>query len=113
MRRRPWPLSVTRPPPSSTTRELVFRTLAVACILIVTGLGPQAKRIIPPARTAATTAAEVQLAGVPWPTTRSGCVVFTARAARGTGTAGPASVRPSDDAGAIGAAAVGAAAAAA
>jgi hypothetical protein len=51
----------------------VFSTFAVAFIVIVTGSGPQAKRMIPPARTAATTAAEVQLAGVPWPTMRSGC----------------------------------------
>jgi hypothetical protein len=48
----------------------VFITFAVAAILIVTGRGPQSKRITPPARTAATTAAEVQLAGVPRPTTR-------------------------------------------
>jgi hypothetical protein len=36
-------------------------------MVIVTGLGPQAKRMTPPARTAATTAAEVQLAAVPRP----------------------------------------------
>jgi hypothetical protein len=33
--------------------------LAVVLILMVTGLGPHEKRMIPPARTAATTAAEV------------------------------------------------------
>jgi hypothetical protein len=47
-------------------------TLAVVVILIVTGLGPHENRMIPPARTAATTAAEVQLAAVPRPTTRLG-----------------------------------------
>jgi hypothetical protein len=44
----------------------------VAFILIVTGFGPHKKRMIPPARTAATTAVDVQLAGVPLPTTRLG-----------------------------------------
>ena len=61
-------------------------TLAVAFMLIVTGSGPHEKRMIPPARTAATTAAEVQLAGVPRPTTRLGCEVSTPRPAAGTGT---------------------------
>ena len=61
MRWRPRPLSVTSPPPSRTTRALVFLTLAVAFIRIVTGFGPHAKRMIPPARTAAITAADVQL----------------------------------------------------
>jgi hypothetical protein len=65
MRRRPSPFSVTSPPPSRTTGGLVFITLAVVFILIVTGLRPQENRMIPPARTAATTAAEVQLAAVP------------------------------------------------
>jgi hypothetical protein len=46
----------------------VFLTLAVAVIVIVTGLGPHENRMIPPARVAATTAAEVQLAAVPRPT---------------------------------------------
>ena len=40
--------------------------------------------MIPPAATAATTAAEVQLAGVPFPITLAGCEVSTARAAAGT-----------------------------
>ena len=65
MRWAPRPLSVTSPPPSRTTRALVFLTLAVAFIRIVTGFGPHAKRMIPPARTAAITAADVQPAGVP------------------------------------------------
>ena len=50
----------------------MFLTFAVASIRIVTGPGPQSKRMTPPSRTAATTAAEVQLAGVPCPTIRSG-----------------------------------------
>jgi hypothetical protein len=44
--------------------------LAVAPIRIVTGLGPHENRILPPARTAATTAEEVQLRAVPFPITR-------------------------------------------
>jgi hypothetical protein len=56
----------------------------VAFIVIVTGAGPQSKVITPPAATARTTAAEVQLAAVPVPITRSGRPVFAARAAAGT-----------------------------
>src|SRR5579864_728725 len=85
MRRLPPPLSVTRPPPSRTTRCLVLGTLAVAAIRIVTGLRPQLNLMIPPAATALTTAADVQLAGVPWPITWFGWLVFTARPAGGTG----------------------------
>src|ERR1700691_947341 len=70
IRRLPSPLSVTRPPPSSTTRCLVLGTTAVARITIVTGLRPQSNVMIPPAATALTTAVDVQLAGVPWPITR-------------------------------------------
>jgi hypothetical protein len=44
--------------------------LAVAPIWIVTGLGPHENLILPPARTAATTADEVQLRAVPLPITR-------------------------------------------
>jgi hypothetical protein len=44
--------------------------LAVARIRIVTGLGPQENLILPPARTAATTAEDVQLRAVPRPITR-------------------------------------------
>jgi hypothetical protein len=40
--------------------------------------------MMPPAATALTTAAEVQLAGVPFPTVRVGLLVSTARAADGT-----------------------------
>jgi len=42
--------------------------------------------MIPPARTAATTAAEVQLAAVLFPTTWVGCDVSTGPAPAGTGT---------------------------
>jgi hypothetical protein len=55
----------------------------VAVIVIVTGLRPQLNRMMPPLATAATTAAEVQLAGVPRPTTRLGWEVSTARASAG------------------------------
>src|SRR5690349_1375134 len=90
MRRLPPPLRVTRPPPSSTTAgPWSLRTLAVAFMVIVTGAGPQSKVITPPAATAATTAADVQLAGVPRPTTRSGLRVSSARAAAGTAAAPP------------------------
>jgi hypothetical protein len=44
-------------------------TLAVAVITMVTGRGPQENAITPPAATAWTTACDVQLPGVPWPTT--------------------------------------------
>src|SRR5687767_4849379 len=90
MRRLSAPLSVTRPPPSSTTAgPWSLRTLAVAVMVIVTGAGPQSKVITPPAATAATTAAEVQLAGVPLPITRSGSRVSTARASAGTAAPPP------------------------
>src|SRR5205807_4951819 len=84
MRRLPAPLSVTRPPPSRTTREEVLTTFAVAVSVMVTGLLPQRNRMMPPLATAATTAAEEQLAGVPLPTTRFGRDVSTARASAGT-----------------------------
>jgi hypothetical protein len=58
--------------------------LAVLVIVIVTGAGPQENVMIPPAATAATTAADVQLAAVPWPTTLVGCDVSTGCAAAGT-----------------------------
>jgi hypothetical protein len=44
--------------------------LAVAPIRIVTGLGPHENLILPPARTAAATAEEVQLRAVPFPIVR-------------------------------------------
>jgi hypothetical protein len=55
---------------------------------MVTGRGPQENVITPPAATARTTACEVQLAGVPWPTTWSGWAVLTA------GADGPAAPPP-------------------
>lgn len=63
----------------------MFLTLAVVLIVMVTGVGPHENRMIPPVRTAATTAAEVQLAAVPCPMTRLGWDVFTGRPAAGTG----------------------------
>ena len=57
---------------------LVLTTLAVADISIRIGSGPHRNRITPPLRTAATTAAEVQLAGVPSPIHRVGSEVSTA-----------------------------------
>src|SRR4051794_10658833 len=83
MRRLPPPSRVTRPPPSRTTWLTVLRTFAVAVIVMVTGAGPQLKAMTPPAATALTTAAEVQLAAVPVPTVRVGLLVSTARAADG------------------------------
>src|ERR1700683_315900 len=66
IRRLPSPLSVTRPPPSSTTRCLVLGTTAVARITIVTGLRPQSNVMIPPAADALTTAVGGALAGGAW-----------------------------------------------
>src|SRR5689334_25190837 len=83
MRRAPPPLSVTLPPPSSTSLGLALRTFAVAVIVIVTGAGPHENVMTPPAATAATTAADVQLAGVPLPTVRVGWLVSTACASAG------------------------------
>ena len=74
-----------------TTRLLVLTTLAVCLSTIVTGSGPQRNRMIPPLATARTTAREVQLAGVPSPTQRSGSEVSTARASFGTATGSPGS----------------------
>jgi hypothetical protein len=53
-------------------------------MVTVTGSGPQSKVITPPRATAETTAADVQLAGVPLPMTWSGLLVSTARASAGT-----------------------------
>jgi hypothetical protein len=63
---------------------LALRILAVDLIVMVTGSGPHEKVMIPPAATAATTASEVQLFGVPSPMTRVGWAVSTARASTGT-----------------------------
>src|ERR1700760_3998641 len=83
MRREPPPLRVTFPWPSSTTSVLVLRTLAVAVMAMVTGLGPQENVITPPAATASTTAWDVQLAGVPAPITWSGWAMLTGWPAAG------------------------------
>src|SRR6478752_7551067 len=81
MRRWPPPLRVTLPPPARTTSGLAMLwTFAVSVIVIVTGLGPQLKVMMPPRATADTTASEVQLAGVPLPMTRVGCEVSAAPA---------------------------------
>jgi hypothetical protein len=62
----PPPLSVTRPPPS----RLVFTaTVLVLVKVIVTGLAPQLKVMLPPAASATPRAASVQLPEVPVPTT--------------------------------------------
>jgi hypothetical protein len=53
-------------------------------MVIVTGSGPQLNVMIPPAPTADTTAAEVQLSGLPLPMTLVGFDVSTARASAGT-----------------------------
>src|ERR1700733_10730393 len=81
--RLPPPLRVTSPPPSSTIWWLVFTTLAVAVMVMVTGFGPQLNVMMPRA-TALTTAAEVQPAGVPLPMTWLGWLVFTAAPACAT-----------------------------
>jgi hypothetical protein len=53
-------------------------------MVITTGRGPQENVMTPPFATAETTAAEVQLPGVPLPMVRVGCEVSTARASAGT-----------------------------
>jgi hypothetical protein len=63
---------------------VLLNTFAVASMGMVTWSGPQLKVMMPPSLTAPTTAAEVQLAGVPVPMTRVGVAVFTACAAAGT-----------------------------
>src|SRR5690242_20120729 len=55
-------------------------------MVITTGAGPQSKVITPPFATARTTFREVQLAGVPCPTTWSGRLVLAGCPAFGTGT---------------------------
>jgi hypothetical protein len=52
-------------------------------MVIVTGFGPQLKVITPPLATALTTAADVQLPGVPVPILLVGLEVFAARAPAG------------------------------
>ncbi|HST67502.1 MAG TPA: hypothetical protein VLM05_20195 [Mycobacteriales bacterium] len=96
-------------------------TFAVWVIAIVTGLGPQSNVTTPPAATAATTAAEVQPAGLPVPITRVGREVSTrapppgaggpagagfAGAAFGAGVRGAATTLPADGIGGAGVAVV-------
>src|SRR6185436_15926718 len=85
MRRELPPDRVTLPPPSRTSRCVLFRTLAVCDSVMVIGLAPQLKVITPPAVTAASTAAEVQPAGVPVPMTWSGRLTFSNPMPAGTG----------------------------
>ncbi|WP_132125737.1 hypothetical protein [Actinocrispum wychmicini] len=81
IRRFPPPLRVTRPPPSRTVFAFTF---AVSVRVTVTGFGPHEKVITPPAVTAVSTACDVQLVGVPSPTTWVGFDVSSARASGGT-----------------------------
>jgi hypothetical protein len=89
--------------------------LAVRVSVIVTGAGPQSNVITPPEATAATTAADVQPAGLPVPITRSGWEVSTPRASSGAaappglaagrvglGVRGAATIRPADGSGGAG-----------
>jgi hypothetical protein len=57
---------------------------SVAVTAIVTGSAPQSNVITPPLLTALASAANVQLSGVPVPTTVSGVDVSTGIAAAGT-----------------------------
>src|SRR5688500_11654839 len=66
MREVPPPLSVTRPPPSSTDSSV--NVIAEVTVMVI-GSGPQSNVMVPPAVAAAWSAAAVQLAGVPSPTT--------------------------------------------
>src|SRR5690242_17203192 len=85
MRTFPPPLRVTLLPPSRTIfGPLSLNTLAVSSRVIVTGSGPQSNVTTPPFATASTTAAEVQLSGVPVPTTVVGLDTSSAAASAGT-----------------------------
>src|SRR5690606_9496948 len=73
------------PPPSMTTFSLrSLKTLAVSSSVIVTGSWPQSKVTTPPLATAATKALDVQLAGVPLPTTVVGWETSSRAASSGT-----------------------------
>ena len=65
---------------------MLLRTLIVWLSVIVTGFGPQLNVTTPPAAAAASTAAEVQLAAVPVPTTRSGRLTSSRPMPDGTAT---------------------------
>src|SRR3954469_13505995 len=62
----PPPLIVILPPPSTV---VLMATVFVLVTVIVTGEGPQLKVTVPPPANAASSAASVQLSGVPVPTT--------------------------------------------
>ena len=64
---------------------VLLKIFAVSSRVMTIGLGPQSNVMTPPLATAATTAADVQLAGVPSPTTVVGWEVSSAWAAVGTG----------------------------
>src|SRR3954454_12810617 len=82
----PPPERVTLPPPSSTSFAVLLRILRVWLRVIVTGFAPQLNVTTPPAATADTTAAEVQLAAVPLPTTWSGLLTSSRPMPDGTAT---------------------------
>src|SRR4051794_34592849 len=91
-RMRRWfaPFNVTSPPPSMTmSGPVLFTILAVASSVIVMGLGPQRNVMMPPSATVLTTAADVQLAGVPFPMTWVGFDVSATSASGGTTAAPP------------------------
>src|SRR6187431_460189 len=79
----PPPSSVIFRPPSMTV-FLVDGMVSVAVIGIVTAPAPQLNVMMPPAAAAACSALNVQLAGVPVPTTVVGLDVFAACARVGT-----------------------------
>src|SRR5262245_20534416 len=64
---------------------LRFRIFAVSVSVMVIGCGPQSKGMMPPCAMAETVAVDVQLADVPFPTTRVGCDVSAAPASGGIG----------------------------
>src|SRR3954447_1665486 len=86
MRFVPPPERVTVPPPSSTSFAVLLLILRVWLSVIVTGFAPQLKVTTPPAATAETTAAEVQLAAGPLPTTWSGWLTSSRPMPDGTAT---------------------------
>src|SRR5665647_2956460 len=85
MREVPPPLSVTRPPPSSTV-SLV--NVIGAVTVIVAGALPHANTMVPPAFAACWSAAAVQLAGVPSPTVAVGEDVSASAGRSHTATGG-------------------------
>src|SRR5437868_14892229 len=85
MRTLPPPLRVTLPPPSMTIFGPVsLKIFAVRVRVIVTGSGPHEKVMIPPSATASTKASDVQLSGVPLPTTVVGWETSSGCASAGT-----------------------------